>query len=858
LPVEAMVQVGMAKQQAYEQNVTKIQSQIDNIAGLDIVKDPQKKYLQSKLNELGNRLNRLASADFSNFQLVNAVGGMTGQIVKDKYIQSAVNSTKVLRKGMADMETARKSGKSSPENEWWWNKQVNGWLNDGSIETQFNGSFVEYRDINKKLFDVAEKIKEVDNSIDIPYKRDNAGNVLYFDSRGNASTDPSKGRPILDDAILRIKTKGKPAEKLLNAFYDNLDENDKQQLMITGNYHYRNVTKETLKSDIINVYKEKEKMLSDYVVNLSVKLKTDAGLTDVERQQMEAVLKTANEKLNSGQLKKEQEQELRNIDQVSNLDDYKYRIYTQKYLTNQARDLSYQSIQQEILNNPYAQMDMERKKLAQQYAQMRQQHSQWAASHSLSVQRLGFERQKWEVEQINKEQDRLKNQPIVVPGRTRTDVAGPTLLGLDNDIKNREKQLAMVNSEYGALLFPKLKGTERQKALDGLLAQYNQNPKSIKDNNKRDYVELARGIQIDIMQKNTLFKTVDEGSKGFDQQIEKVLQGKGGINFKDGRQLYSAKEIYSVIESSNKYTNIPGATGGTGSMAGAGATFNVNAFLAEHKGKRTEALAMAIAKNATGQKLTPTEKTLHGRFVDLKREINPTILTVSENKLKWQSGELSRRMPEYQTMEGTLSKKNETDMDRVSQLITQKRNEYNEFGSVGTYNKGDFNPTVISEMLKKTDVGYTISKNYDGSASLIITSGDKRQIVPMNAAEFSTYFPSYATTNPITNIKYAILASQNKTTNITGGVDPVNAYISGYSLPGVADTPLAPKVRVDVEGSPRNNGSGSDRFQVRLYYNTNSGWKNAIVNNQGYATEDGVQEILRQIGPATIESMLKQ
>jgi hypothetical protein len=102
-----------------------------------------------------------------------------------------------------------------------------------------------------------------------------------------------------------------------------------------------------------------------------------------------------------------------------------------------------------------------------------------------------------------------------------------------------------------------------------------------------------------------------------------------------------------------------------------------------------------------------------------------------------------------------------------------------------------------------------------------------------------------------------VLASPNKTTNVTGTVDPVNAYISGYSLPGIASSPLAPKVRVDIEGSANNDGSAADKFQVRLYYNTNDGWKNTILNNQGYVTEDGVQTILENIGPNTIQSMLK-
>lgn len=852
LPVEAMVKAGLYKQQRYEENVQKIQSQIDNIAGLDVLRDVDKNYLQSKLNDLGNRLTAVAAGDFSNFQLVNSVSGMTSQIIKDKNVQNAVASTQVVRKGNSDMEAARKSGKSSPENEWWWRSQVSSWMNDPNLGTPFSGNFIEYRDVDKKLRDIADKIHEVDNSVDIPYRRDGAGNVLYFDKNGNVSTDPSKGSPIVDDAMLRIKTKGKPAEKLLNNFYDSLDENDKSQLMITGNYHYRNATKETFKNDITNTYREKEKMLSDYIVNLSVKLKTDTGLSDVEKKELEATLTRLNNRLKNGDLKKEEDQRLKEIDNISNLDDYKYRLYTEKYLTNLAKDISYQSVQQEILSNPYAQMDMEKKKLQFQVNRARQEHEEWQETHKLALA-------KYNLDATKEERERLKNQPIVVPGAARTDVTKPSLSGLEVDMKGIEQKIAEVNSQYGNILFPKLSGTEKQKALDELVSKYNQNPKSITDNAQREYIEQVRGWQVELLQKGNLFKSIQSGSKVFDDQIDKAIQGKPGVAFRDGTQMYSAKEIFSVIQSLNRNTSAPltFAGGTAGATAGVG-NININGILAEHKGKRTEALAIAIVKNATGQQLTPTERVLRDRLFNLKNETSPIINKIVEDKYKWQSEELAKRMPEYQTMQGTLSKDNKSDMDRVQQLITQKINEFNTYGAVDVYSKKDFSPDTISELLKKTDVGYTINKNYDGSATLTITSGSSKQIVPMTSSEFSAYFPSYSTVNPVTNIKYAVLASPNKTTNLTGTADPVNAYLSGFNLPGIMRTPLAPKVRVDVEGSANNNGGPNDKFQVRLYYNTNNGWKDVILNNQGYIGEDAVQTILDNIGPATIESMLKQ
>ena len=64
LPVETMSQVGMMKQGQYDQGVQKIQTQIDNVAGLDVIRDIDKQYLQSKLSSLGTNLKLVAAGDF--------------------------------------------------------------------------------------------------------------------------------------------------------------------------------------------------------------------------------------------------------------------------------------------------------------------------------------------------------------------------------------------------------------------------------------------------------------------------------------------------------------------------------------------------------------------------------------------------------------------------------------------------------------------------------------------------------------------------------------------------------------------------------------------------------------------------
>ena len=159
LPIEAMVQVGMQKQQRYDEGVQKIQSQIDNIAGLDIVRDIDKQYLQTKLNELQTNLRTFAAGDFSNFQLVNSVSGMTNQLVKDKNVQNAVSSTTWYRKQAGEMEKAKSEGKSNIANEDFFNSKVSKWLSSNDINYQFRDEYIPYTDVFKKWKDLLRNEK---------------------------------------------------------------------------------------------------------------------------------------------------------------------------------------------------------------------------------------------------------------------------------------------------------------------------------------------------------------------------------------------------------------------------------------------------------------------------------------------------------------------------------------------------------------------------------------------------------------------------------------------------------------------------------------------------------------------------
>lgn len=249
LPVEAMVQVGMAKQAKYDQGVQKIQNQIDRVAGIEFVKDSHKTMLQSKLNELGSRLKTVAAGDFSNQQLVNSVGGMAGQIIKDKDIQNAMSSTQVYKKQIQRAEEdSKKSGGSNVYNRDKFLKQTQDWLNDGSVNSPYNVQYDDHRDVYKKLVEIGKTVG-IDSTI--------TQNLFRTDANGRPEL--VDGKLQYNDVMAESFLKGKDKGKLLEAFQAGLDPADYKQLAINGEYELKSKSPEELYGMLDNNFKSYQK-----------------------------------------------------------------------------------------------------------------------------------------------------------------------------------------------------------------------------------------------------------------------------------------------------------------------------------------------------------------------------------------------------------------------------------------------------------------------------------------------------------------------------------------------------------------------------------------------------------------------
>ena len=272
-PVEIMAKVGMQKQDQYEQGYKKIQDSIDNIAGLDIVRPQDKAHLQTKLNELGTKLQGVAAADFSNFQLSNSVAGMASSLIKDKGISGSVAATQRYKKEQQYVEAAKKDGTLTPDNLLHYQKQVKTYFDDQEVGAAFNGQYKPHFDIFKFVKETFDEVLPDEMTIDM---------VFELDGKGNPVIDKKTGDFIYAPAMKRLVKEGRFPEKVkqtINQIFS--DPRVAQQLQITGEYNYQGINSDGLSQKIVT---QKENVLNALDKELQrLTIKSSAG-EDVQEE----------------------------------------------------------------------------------------------------------------------------------------------------------------------------------------------------------------------------------------------------------------------------------------------------------------------------------------------------------------------------------------------------------------------------------------------------------------------------------------------------------------------------------------------------------------------------------------------
>ena len=353
LPVEAMVQVGMEKQRRYDEGIQKIQSQIDNIAGLDVIRDIDKAYLQSKLNELGNNLKNVAAGDFSNFQLVNAVGGMTSQIVKDPNVVNALSSTKAYRKGIEDMNALIKDGKGSASRTWEFKTKANDWLNSNDINARFDATYKPYTNYRKNATEIIKGLTG-DSTI-----RDDAFDI---DAKGNL---------VITDAITRTKLAGISPEKIQQALLTGLSPDDWEQMSVDGRYNYSNTTPTSFAESVNASYKGKYDAFAQQRTILensksSTSSAVEKAKIDQKIVELDKMLKGIQEEYNS----------VSKTFEDGDVESAKARLFTTNFMNGFSKAFSYTETSQTYETSPFAQAQQWRENKAQDWKKFIMEYNQ--------------------------------------------------------------------------------------------------------------------------------------------------------------------------------------------------------------------------------------------------------------------------------------------------------------------------------------------------------------------------------------------------------------------------------------------------------------------------------------------------
>jgi hypothetical protein len=537
LPLEAMVQVGMYKQQKYEEGIQKIQTSIDNVAGLDVANDADKAYLQSKLNQLGNDLTTVAAGDFSNFQLVNSTTGMVSQIARDPNVQTAASSTAWLRKQQADMEKAIAEGKSSQSNIYDFNQQASEYLNNDKVGQSFRGRYTQYTDVKKKALDTIKALNPDLLKYDIPFVDE------------NGRIDQTR----IADAMKRYKIEGISAEKITQALTAAMTPDDLNQLRIDSKYQFRGVGSEQLAVKAKQDYDVQRAQAISELDRLQVQqaITTDpTKLDDIENQ-----IEQYRDLLGGdGKVGKLDERFYKNVEQArTNPDEVKYNIYKDGFVSEYANAFKYKKEEMEYVTNPLKAQQNWVAEMKLKQAQFQQDKYEFGVTTDLTRQKIAIDAEKLAM-------DKAMAYGVESPW---TDLGNPT------DNLNRGSELFTnhvvsvqdsVDSTKGAL---KSKGY-READINEMVKKWNDaqgvvSKAGIPANAIKEIQDIVKNEnylkQLETFETRT--RADSEKEAGVEKIINSAVKGRGNVSFSMAngeRVTLTPKELVGVLNAERKQT----------------------------------------------------------------------------------------------------------------------------------------------------------------------------------------------------------------------------------------------------------------------------------------------------------------
>lgn len=826
LPVEAMVKVGMEKQRRYDEGIQRIQTQIDNVAGLDVVRDVDKQYLQSSLNQLGTKLKAVSAADFSNFQLTNSTAGMATKIAKDPLVQNAVSSTARYRKGVTDMEFANKAGKGSPSNDWDFMNNANKWLNSGDINSGFSGSYNPYTNYKKNALEVIKSLTKDATITDDAFTIDGKGNI------------------VIADAIVRKKFEGIPPEKVQQALMAGLTPADFKQMEIDGRYTYSNVDPDTFIASINNSHKEQHTTFATQRATLENMLSQTNSA--VEKAKINDQISTLDKQL--GKIDKE----YGNISSsfaTGDVESAKARLHTSNFMNSFAGAFSYTQTSQTYENNPLAEMQYKREVKDQDWKKFLIQTEQAEKHFQMNYA------QKQEALELKKKAAGggvSGGLPMTVP---QDQLPKVTLGKIKADIVTGEQQIATDDFKFMSqngkdqqwLDEQRKAWIERPTGVDPLVARHFQSTES-----RRRQIAADKTMVTDI--NNAVIAKHGDVYKNLPSNAPSLT-----ITASDGnRTTVSAKEF---VDFNTIFDNYKSTIPGGGRVPTPQIVYNDEKAKKELSPKEYK-MYEAYKKHARNEKLTQEENDIVELGHEYKQKINDPYA-----KVLWQinqevNDEVTKRMTISQGGEYSISTSNQALRDKAAGdmlKFTAKANELT--GKMA--NSPEWDTKTAREIATDPQAKYTIkvvegTQIHPAMYEVSATGSDgkfvKWRVTPEEkVAVWGSEFEASPAVQAIRPYQEQIKKMGGYSTATEQGESNVsNAYLNKIDFPAVA--------RFGVSGNiVTPDGGRMYSIRLNLYDPIEGKWhSNIAYPREGLITEDRIAEAMARLDDRAVYELIHE
>jgi len=628
MPIEAMTQVGMYKQQKYDEGLQKIQNNIETIAGLDVYKPLHKQYLQSKLNELGGKLKTVAAGDFSNFQLVNSVGGMATQIGKDPIVQNAVMSTQKIRKNEQERDAARKEGKDSPSNNYVYNLSLNEWMEDQDLSKAFSENYTPYTNWKKNGLEVLKSLTKDSTLTEDAF-------TVKRDAKGNVVLGPD-GKPqmVLADAIVKQKYAGLSPEKIQQALMVGLTPADFKQMEIDGVYSYANVTPEKLRETITTshvsnrqFYENKKSILE------TAKLSTNS---EVEKDKLDQQIAAIDKAINN--ITNDYNGLVEALDK-GNVKGVKAQLYTKNAIADFSKAFSFTETEQEYKDSPFVKINMERQKMAADWKKFtlnyEQQDRQFRSTFGLKVREV----------EAQEEANRLKKQELTPYGPLsqpipQEELPKYNLSKIVGEVRDIERSLGASDDEFAK------KNKVGSEELEVLRQKYYERPGSV-DGKFAAYFAATEPDRRRAESQKTMILDIEKKAKGEYGDITSLIPANApSLNYRVGNSVttFTPKDFVDFNSKLSEYIVVTAPSGPGGRPT---TSYNDQKAKKELSAKEYQ-LYQIEKKRHSGQSLTNAEKVLTDNMINYNKIVNIPYQETLKKVNTYIGKELTNRLAQFQ------------------------------------------------------------------------------------------------------------------------------------------------------------------------------------------------------------------